>query len=171
MSGATESGDFVVLPLPGGGSLIISSHPASLPAASLQEAIGQYGMHGATALLSLTTEQELLALNLGELPEACKAAGLIWWHAPIEDMGEPDESFERWWNAHTGALHGLFNNEGTLAMHCWSGYGRSGTVAARILVERGMTPDQALVFVRQHRPGAVETVGQERYVLGLALPK
>jgi len=168
MANIADAGDFAVLAVPGGGSLLISSHPASLAAANLQDALGQYREHGASALLSLNTEQELVTLGLGELPKLCKAAGLQWWHAPIEDMAVPDDSFEQWWRAHTGALHGLLNDAGTLAMHCWSGQGRSGTVAARILVERGITPEQALALVREHRPGAVETAQQERYVLGLA---
>jgi len=167
MSSAFETGSFNVLAVQGGGSLILSSHPASLPGATVQEAVAQYVALGATALLSLTTQEELLALKLAELPAISKEAGLQWWHAPIEDMGEPDEEFEQWWRAHKGTLHGLLSEGGTLAVHCWSGYGRSGTVAARVLIERGMTPEQALEFVREQRPGAVETVGQERYVLGL----
>lgn len=168
MDDTQSQGSFALLPVSGGGALIVSVHPAGLPGQSVAEALSQYHALGAAALLSLTTEQELVALNLATLPTLCKAQGLQWWHAPIQDMGEPDASFEQWWRAHQGALHGLLDDGHTLAMHCWSGYGRSGTVAARVLIERGMTPQAALAYVREYRPGAVETAGQADYVLGLS---
>jgi protein-tyrosine phosphatase len=40
-------------------------------------------------------------------------------------------------------------------------------VAARLLVEAGLTPLQALNAVRRARPGTVETIPQEQYVLML----
>ncbi|MCD8503710.1 MAG: dual specificity protein phosphatase family protein [Burkholderiaceae bacterium] len=167
MTADNDTGSFTLLPINGGGGLIVSSNPASLPGQAVADVVSQYFAQGATAVLSLTTQEELLALKLSELPSICKSQGMQWWHAPIEDMGEPDDEFEQWWRAHHGAIHGLLNNGQVLVLHCWSGYGRSGTVAARILIERGMTPEEALTFVREHRPGTVETVGQERYVLGL----
>lgn len=167
--GSSERTDgFAVLPMSGGGAVIISMHPAGLPNLTVAEALARYRTWGATAVLSLLTEPELLALNLSTLPSLCKTQHMQWWHAPIEDMGEPDEGFERWWQANQGAVHGLFNDGHALVLHCWSGYGRSGTVAARILIERGMAPQAALAFVRQHRPGAVETAGQQDYVLALS---
>ena len=167
MTGHNDIGSFTRLPVNGGGGLIVSSNPASFQNQSVAQAVNQYLELGAVAVLSLTTQEEMLALDLSELPSLCKSQGMHWWHAPIEDMSEPDDAFEQWWRAHHGAIHGLLNNGQELVLHCWSGYGRSGTVAARILIERGMTAQEALAFVREHRPGAIETVGQERYVLGL----
>ncbi len=43
-------------------------------------------------------------------------------------------------------------------------------MAARLLVEHGMAPADAILGVRQVRPAAIETLGQEAYVLGLAAP-
>jgi ADP-ribosyl-[dinitrogen reductase] hydrolase len=52
-----------------------------------------------------------------------------------------------------------------LVVHCRSGLGRAGTIAARLLVEFGEHPETALEQVRAVRPGAVETREQERYML------
>lgn len=54
-----------------------------------------------------------------------------------------------------------------MVVHCRGGLGRAGTVGARLLVELGVTPAEAIQRVRQARPGAIETRQQERYVLGL----
>lgn len=167
MTKANDTGSFVVMPVPGGGSLIVSSNPASFSVNGIEQVLAQYGSQGAGALLSLTTHEEFVALDLQDLPKACRQAGLQWWHAPIEDMGEPDEAFEAWWRANQVALYEPLSSGQALTIHCWSGFGRSGLVAARVLIEHGMTPQEAIEYVRQFRPGAIETVGQERYVRGL----
>lgn len=43
--------------------------------------------------------------------------------------------------------------------------GRTGLAACRLLIELGMAPHEALTAVRAARPGAIETLAQQRYVL------
>jgi len=50
-------------------------------------------------------------------------------------------------------------------VHCRGGVGRAGTVAALMLVECGESPAIAIQRVRAARPGAIETAGQERWVM------
>jgi ADP-ribosyl-[dinitrogen reductase] hydrolase len=52
-----------------------------------------------------------------------------------------------------------------IVVHCRGGLGRTGVIAARLLIELGEAPDKALQRVRAARPGAVETPEQEDYVL------
>lgn len=158
---------FNVLPLKDGGALILSGHPAGLLGLLPEQAVGQYGALGARALVSLLTESELEKLGLKELPTWCAARGLTWLHGPIEDYQAPDSHFDQWWLLNRDALHALLDQSQSVALHCWGGRGRTGTVAARILVERGHSPDRAIEVVRQHRPGAIETAGQLNYVLSL----
>ncbi|MDP7292161.1 MAG: hypothetical protein QF497_08015, partial [Verrucomicrobiota bacterium] len=56
-------------------------------------------------------------------------------------------------------------NGESIVLHCKGGLGRTGTIAARLLVELGMTPGNAILAVREARPGAIETSAQETYVL------
>jgi ADP-ribosyl-[dinitrogen reductase] hydrolase len=38
-------------------------------------------------------------------------------------------------------------------------------IAARLLVEFGLEPEEAIKAVRKARPGAIQTISQEEYVL------
>ena len=54
-----------------------------------------------------------------------------------------------------------------ILVHCRGGLGRAGTIAARLLIEIGIDPKIAISEVRAVRPGAIETVEQEKYVLSI----
>jgi hypothetical protein len=49
---------------------------------------------------------------------------------------------------------------GEARSHCKGGLGRAGMMAARLLVELGVAPEQAIRDVRCARPGAIETPAQ-----------
>ncbi len=51
-----------------------------------------------------------------------------------------------------------------MLVHCSSGYGRSGTMAACYLVAEGRSPEEAIREMRRLRPGAIETDEQEAMV-------
>ena len=55
-------------------------------------------------------------------------------------------------------------------VHCLAGYGRSGTIAAGYLAYRyGLSGDEAILRVRDQRPGAIETFSQEAVVKAYAI--
>lgn len=167
MTDSLESRGFDVLPLDGGSTLLLSSHPAGFVGLEPKEVVTLYVEQGTRLLLSLLTEQELLSLKLGDLADICHAQGVQWMHSPIKDFKTPDSTFEAWWVENRAVLHDCLNGGHTLAMHCWGGYGRSGTIAARLLVERGATPAEAIRVVRAHRSGTIESKAQEQYILSL----
>src|SRR5262249_57613282 len=98
------------------------------------------------------------------LPQEVEARGMRWLHLPIPDGSVPSEAFEGLWREQAGRFHASLKRGGRVLVHCRGGLGRSGMVAARLLVESGMTPEKAIVAVRQIRPRANETPGQEAYV-------
>jgi len=152
------------------GRLILSGHPAALPGLSAEQAVAHYARLGVRTLLTLLRPEELHALGLEHLQVLCVSNGLEWQHAPIADHQAPDPDFESWWMRHGPALHQQLDEGAAVAIHCWGGKGRTGTIAARILIERGLAPDAAIAAVRQCRPGAIETAAQVQYVLGLMPP-
>ena len=96
-----------------------------------------------------------------------QAHGLDWYHLPIRDVSIPSAAFEVQWREAGGVLQSLLLDGQSLVVHCRGGIGRTGLVAARLLIELGESPVTALQRVRIARPGAVETAEQEQYVLQL----
>jgi ADP-ribosyl-[dinitrogen reductase] hydrolase len=124
---------------------------------------------GASALLTLNEEHELSMLGVSTLGELARAR-FDWIWLPIPDGDVPDAEFDRRWTVEGARLRDrLVAGEG-IVVHCLAGLGRSGTIAARLLIEFGMSPPEAIRRVREVRIGAIETAWQERYVLGLVPP-
>ena len=90
-----------------------------------------------------------------------------WFHLPVADGSTPGAEFERRWEVNGEDIRTLLRDGRDVVVHCRGGLGRAGTIGARLLVELGMEPAQAMRQVRAVRPGAIETSAQERYVLGL----
>ncbi len=132
--------------------------------ATLERDLGAIRHWGAFALLTLLEPAEFELLGVPRLGDAAKDAGLIWHHFPIADFCAPGVKFERAWQAHRATLLERLVNGERVAIHCRAGLGRSGTVAARILVELGLTPEHAIRRVRTARPGALESPEQVDYV-------
>jgi hypothetical protein len=148
----------------GEGALAITACPGRW--ADLAEDFARLRAAGASATLTLLGDAELAALGVPGLGAAARAAGLSWWQVPLTDFGVPGPAFRARWTALRATLHRILDGGGTLHLHCRAGLGRSGTVAALLLVERGWQPKGAIAWVRAHRPGAVETAGQQACVAG-----
>ncbi len=119
---------------------------------------------GARGLLSLIEDHEFALFDITSLPEQVEALGLHWWHLPIRDRGTPNERFEARWQQTGQELRSLLGDGQSIAVHCRAGLGRTGTIAARLLVELGTEPALAIERVRKTRPGSIETSEQEEFV-------
>lgn len=149
---------------PGKKDLIASSGPWDRDLNQDLEAIAKAGY---SVLVTLVQKHELVLLEVPDLGERANAAGLDWFHLPIEDMWIPDELFESNWITEGAELRRHLQEGRNIAIHCRGGLGRAGTITARLLVELGVDPISAICRVRAARPGAIETSGQQNYVLGL----
>lgn len=122
---------------------------------------------GATALVTLMEEHELglCELSIDALRKAATTRDIAWHHAPIVDFTVPDADWEQTWQTLGQDLRNRLEDGQTIALHCRGGRGRAGMVAARLLVETGTPPEDAIRMVRTERAEAVETDVQERHVL------
>lgn len=122
---------------------------------------------GAGVLVTLVTAEEMSALKVEGLGVAAEEVGLKWLHLPIADVSTPTADWEEAWLRDRATVHSELDRDGRVVVHCKGGLGRAGTVAARILVERGTPADYAIALVRGVRPGAIETGAQEQYIRSL----
>lgn len=139
--------------------------PAS--AAAVRRDLAAIAAADASRLVTLVEAREL-PLAIDQWRRAVAAAGLAWVHLPIPDFGVPDADFERGWVA--ADLGARLRAGDTVAIHCRAGLGRTGTVAARLLVEcAGLDADAAIARIRRdHASGAVETPAQVAHLREIA---
>ncbi|MEE4251811.1 MAG: ADP-ribosylglycohydrolase family protein [Alcanivoracaceae bacterium] len=119
---------------------------------------------GATAVITLMEAHELDRLRVPELPDEMMENFPTWVQAPIRDRHAPDASFLKTWRYLRVYLAHHLLTQGSIALHCMGGLGRTGTVAAMLCKDAGMSTSEAIALVRQTRPGTIETLAQERFV-------
>jgi ADP-ribosyl-[dinitrogen reductase] hydrolase len=129
------------------------------------EAIAAFGATGVVTLME-PDELAFIGIDPKRLDREVRARGLDWLHLPIRNLSIPGNEWETNWRTVGERLRGELAAGGRFAMHCYAGLGRTGTVAARLLIEHGHGPAEAIAAVRKVRPGSIETHEQESYVLG-----
>jgi ADP-ribosyl-[dinitrogen reductase] hydrolase len=83
---------------------------------------------------------------------------------PICDVSTPGKKFEAEWPATSESLRAILKKGQNILVHCRGGLGRAGMISARLLVEHGVEPEEAIAHVRAVRPDAIETREQENWV-------
>lgn len=121
---------------------------------------------GVDVLVSLMEPDEMAAMGIGSLPRRTGENGMEWIGFPIEDMGVPASRDD--YRELVREVCDRLRAGRVVVVHCLGGLGRSGTLAASVLAELGMTADDAIAEVRNARPGAIQTTAQERLVRELA---
>ena len=120
---------------------------------------------GAEIVVTLVEDHEFDLLDVRQLPAGVERRGMNWVHLPIRDVSIPDTKFEVGWRTTGPDLRNCLRRGGSILIHCRGGLGRTGTIAARLLVELGMGAQRAIDAVRRVRPGAIETREQALCVL------
>jgi protein-tyrosine phosphatase len=118
-------------------------------------------------LVTLNPEHELVEFSAPDFFARVASHAIESLHFPIADGDAPHDL------AVTDRLvHGLdqrIRKGECVILHCLAGLGRTGTLAACVLVSRGCTFHEALRLVRAARhPRAVETAMQEAFVASYA---
>jgi ADP-ribosyl-[dinitrogen reductase] hydrolase len=120
---------------------------------------------GASAIITLIEPHEIKALKVEGIDAQTERRCMEWLHMPITDVSVPDVRFEEAWREHGARLIAGIHAGARVLVHCKGGLGRAGTVAALMLVDLGLAPDNAIRAVRAARSQqAIETAVQERYV-------
>ena len=102
--------------------------------------------------------------NLSETPlpyEAPNTLGLLTRHIPIADFSAP--TLQQAKEAVT-VISSCLDRNMPVAVHCLAGLGRTGTILACYLVGMEMSANNAIIIIREWRPGSIEVPEQEAVV-------
>lgn len=109
---------------------------------------------GADHVVTLMEKHELELLHVARLGEGVRERGMTWHFWEVMDQtplrlragGEKDP-----WRQECDALLRELAAGKKVFIHCRGGLGRTGTLAARLLVERGLSPEEAIREVHEAR--------------------
>ncbi|MFZ5481648.1 MAG: isochorismatase family protein [Myxococcota bacterium] len=120
---------------------------------------------GITHVIPLLGADELADLGVADLGARVTAAGMYCWPLPVRDQGAPSP---RETSALVEDVLAVMQAGGRVLLHCRGGLGRTGTIAACVLVRLGVEPDEAIRVVRTARQSSrcVENAAQEGFVRG-----
>ena len=165
--------DFV--PTPWHGQIAMSSSPgrgdaAAAPEEILAADIGLLKQHGIRTVVSLLETAELERLGAKSLSHHLALHGITWHQLPVVDFGVPTQAVTAQWRRLIPTLTQTLQS-GPVLVHCAHGKGRSGTLVATLFKAWGWSSEEAVRHVRQHRPGAIETLKQEAFVHAFESPQ
>ena len=118
---------------------------------------------GATSVISLLEPFEYEELQVPDLPEAFTQR-FHWLNLPIPDKHAPDNRWTAHWATIRADIQTALAQGEKILIHCKGGFGRTGTVAAMILIDHGYHWQKAIEMCRNVRNFAVETRVQEQYL-------
>jgi predicted protein tyrosine phosphatase len=122
---------------------------------------------GFDTVLSLLTPEEANDLGISDEPGATATNGMQFFSFPISDLGVPDEAPTT--RAFLRSMLDQLQGGKHIAIHCRQGIGRSGLIAASLLVTAGIDPLVALRRVSAARGIEVpETAQQRDWIIELA---
>ncbi|CAB1330477.1 unnamed protein product, partial [Coregonus sp. 'balchen'] len=129
---------------------------------NLQRDVGELQNQGVEDVFVFCTRGELHKYRVPRLLEAYRLQGLRVHHLPFPDGGTPD--LEHCCQILEALQANLHNNRKTV-IHCYGGLGRSGLIAACLLLKLSvsMTPDKAIEILREHRGGGAIQTFREKY--------
>ncbi len=122
---------------------------------------------GLQTVLSLLMPEEIVELQLEGEPQACRSEAIEFINFGIPDRGVPESRKEALRLLHR--LQDSLSAGGRIGVHCRQGVGRSGLVAAGVLILGGATPEDAAANISRARGQEVpETLDQLDWLIDFA---
>jgi protein-tyrosine phosphatase len=129
----------------------------------LEDEIAGWRREGVDTVLSLLTSQEEEDLGLSKEARLVKARGMRFESFPIPDREIPDSNAKA--AAALEKLDADLSSGRNVVVHCRQGIGRTGLIAAGLLVMKGLTPEAAVKALSAARGVAIpETAAQRRWI-------
>ncbi|WP_206194376.1 protein phosphatase [Shewanella sp. SNU WT4] len=145
---------FDVLTLANGAAFIFTPCPGTKDA-NLRDAIASLNAAGTHAIISVLPDDEIATLGVTALGHDIVQQGLAWYQLPIEDDEAPQQPFLSGFAMVKNELLARMAAQQTLAIHCRGGSGRTGLMAAILLLESGLPWPQVQGLIQGLRPNAL----------------
>jgi len=140
------------------GKLAVASRPRG--GDWLKDDIAGWRREGINAILSLLTPEEERDLALSNEPREVREQGMDFISLPIPDRQIPKSEAKL--AEVLGRITQALSNGKNVLIHCRQGIGRSGLVAASLLVRKGISPSAAIELVSAARGMPVPETTEQR---------
>ncbi len=162
-----------IMPVPMGGQVATMGFPglafdvegnSVIDPQRMQGTLDHSAMKKCDLLIVLLESEELPdgAMEQLQLEAAARSISLL--HLPIQDYKAPDAKFERGWAKIELQLKSVLGKGHTVGLSCHYGAGRSGMMAASLLIQSGMTLNKAVETLRAQFPDSIESEVQMQWL-------
>jgi hypothetical protein len=134
-----------------------------------------YSIMNPDLIITLVDYKELYKSYIEEIKQEAMLWKFNWWYLPVKYShpldfqrdGYVERGLDRW-SVPCALVQEILKRDGEVLIHCWDGHGRSGTLAARVLIEQqNLSAEEAIEKVRVARPGSIGVL-QEKYLINFA---
>ena len=119
-------------------------------------------------VITLLQPFELRQRGIEQVGLMLQARGIGWLHLPIAPGELPQRGFDEQWELVSERLKESLRAGGKILIHSLDSCRRAALVAARLLVEVGCRPQDAVNRVMAARPGSMRTEEHREYILAVA---
>jgi len=157
------------IPCPGGGRIVTLGFPGLafdvqgntyIDKERMDATLADRSLEPCRLLTVLLEEEEVPDEAWRFLSEAASRKSIRIEHLPIKDYEAPDAAFQEKWRSLEPDIRALLAAGGTVALSCHYGAGRSGTIAASLLMDHGFDAAAAIETVRGYFPESIESERQ-----------
>lgn len=133
----------------------------------LADEIRDWRAAGLTDVVSLLEDHEIRELDLAQESEISERVGLSFQRFPIPDRGVPTsvQAARRLWDVIVGKIR----DGHSVGIHCRAGIGRSGLMAAGVLLQLGILENDAWQRISKARGSRVPDTDEQRKWLSMAM--
>ena len=155
---------FDILTLDNGAKFIFTPCPGT-KGVSVAESLQAFKGAGAQAVITMMTMPELIENQAEQIPALCAELGMDWYQLPVEDGCAPEEPFAQAFARHKPTLLNLIKSGATIVIHCHGGSGRTGLMAAILMLESGYDAKDAKAQIQHLRPKSLTSPVQVNYLV------
>lgn len=148
---------------PDGAALLLTPCPGTKNI-SLADSLTQLIEAGGSLMITALEQSDLPVGEFDALAALCREKNLDWIHLPIVDDEIPTDHFEAQWPKTNEIIQATLNSGRSVIVHCKGGSGRTGIIAARILLRRGQALPDIIARIQALRPNAFTLSQHIRYI-------